>query len=162
MAIPVGSSASQQWVTRLKVEPGTGAVSGSINHPAALTANSEIPSQGDTNIVQAPVHTQGTSLSMECPYEEVFKEITKKLYGDEGLAEVIDGSGNIHQANIIYESDAFRGETAGGLPATGGLTLVAGPNGLPPGTIVLQRRLHQDEKGEMKKNEKVGLAVSYY
>jgi len=71
------------------------------------------------------------TIPMDCPYEEVFKEITKKLYGEEEVTE-----------EVIYDAgDAFR---------TDGLTVVAAaPNGLPPGAIVVQRRIHQDDKGQL-------------
>lgn len=72
-------------------------------------------------------------------------EITKKLYGDDqGFAELIDASGNIQQANIIYDTDAFRTDLGGQ-----GVTFLSAPNGtLPPGTIVLQRKICQDKDGK--------------
>ncbi len=73
-------------------------------------------------------------------------EITKKLYGDDqGFAELIDASGNIQQANIIYDTDAFRND----LGSQGVTFLASGPNGtLPPGTILLQRKICPDKDGE--------------
>lgn len=72
-------------------------------------------------------------------------EITKKLYGDDqGFAELIDASGNIQQANIIYDTEAVGSQ---------GVTFLAAPNGtLPPGTIVLQRKLCQDRDGVIMNN----------
>lgn len=145
LSIPAGStitSVPQQWVARLKMEHGTHNIS-------VANAMNSVPG---TTTVAAPGNVQGgatLSLSSMDSYEDVFKEITKKLYGDESLAEVIDGAGNISQpANIIYEGDGFRVDGSALTAGAGGMTLVTtGPNGLPPGTIVLQRRLHQDEKG---------------
>ena len=85
-------------------------------------------------------NTQQLSLtSMDC-YEDMFKEITKKLYGDDGLALISD-TGDPASGSIVYDTDGtFRTD------ATGALTLVT-TNGLPPGTIVVQRRL-PDDKGK--------------
>jgi len=94
--------------------------------------------------------TNTGTLSMDS-YEDVFKEITKKLYGEEGIptTEVtIDSSGVPTGQNIVYEAADFRAD-GGNLvqQPSAALTLVTAPNGLPPGTIFLQRRI-QDDKGK--------------
>jgi hypothetical protein len=85
-------------------------------------------------------NTQQLSLtSMDC-YEDMFKEITKKLYGDDGLALINDTGDASGAGNIVYETDGtYRADVGGGL------TLV-NANGHPTGTIVVQRRL-TDDKG---------------
>jgi hypothetical protein len=80
---------------------------------------------------------------------KLYSEITKKLYGDDqGFAELIDATGNVQQANIIYDADTFRTDLSSQL---GNVTFLAAPNGtaLPPGTIVLQRKLCQDKDGRL-------------
>lgn len=107
----------------------------------------------------------------------MFKEITKKLYGDDAtggvtIADVLDSSLMGNQSIVYDTSDLFRQDVitqgtnnAGALTQNnavntggGGLAIVAaqGSNGLPPGTILVQRRL-QDDKG----NEMINLMISY-
>lgn len=114
--------------------------------------------------------------TIDC-YEDVFKEITKKLYGDDAtggvtIADVLDSSLMGNQSIVYDTSDLFRQDVitqgtnnAGALTQNnavntggGGLAIVAaqGSNGLPPGTILVQRRL-QDDKG----NEMINLMISY-
>ena len=137
----VSVSSIPQWMARLKMESGVASTTASTN---AGIVNSSAP--GTTTVVTSGNVGGTLSLAqMDC-YEDMFKEITKKLYGEEGLSEVIDSSGVTH-SNVLYDPDAFRTDatlTTG--PGTG-LTLVTTGNGLPQGTIVVQRRV-QDDKGE--------------
>lgn len=129
----------------------------------------QAPATGTLQQQQQQHQQQQLLGTIDC-YEDVFKEITKKLYGDDAtggvtIADVLDSSLLGNQSIVYDTSDLFRQDVisqgtnnAGALAQTnavnsgggggGGLAIVAaqGSNGLPPGTILVQRRL-QDDKG---------------
>ena len=133
-------SSASEFMARLKMEPGLATTTATLQQQqtGASGAGGMIPAS-----TSGPGGGGGAGGSVDC-YEDMFKVITKKLYGEEGLPEAIDagavgvgvGVGGANQ--LVYDHDIFRSD---------GLTLVTTGNGLPPGTIVLQRRL-QDDKGQ--------------
>jgi len=127
--------------TRLKVEPG-----GVINTSPNLIQTSVMNNHVSNNVVvtSSAMGNNAQAINLDC-YEDMFKEITKKLYGTEdGLALMADATDPTATGSIIYDSDAFRTDPSGAI------TFV-NANGLPPGTIVIQRRI-QDDKGTLKWN----------
>lgn len=170
MTLP--ASSVPQWMARFKVEPGAfSAATGNTNISIGnlnVATTAAIQASGAMLAAPATVSSatlQGTPLlgPADC-YEDAFKEITKKLYGDDAaslaIAEVLDPSvisSVTAQQPILYETaDLFRHDvaSAGALASNtaGGLAIVAatpGGNGLPAGTILVQRRL-QDEKGKLQ------------
>lgn len=171
--LTIPASSVPQWMTRMNMKmDGTAAGSGVSTNAIIgnLNVTNSTALQGPGTMVavqgQAPATPtlQGTQVlgTIDC-YEDVFKEITKKLYGDESggvsIADVLDPnllSSMTAAQPIVYDAaDLFRQDvvtSTGTLSTnpTGGLAIVAaGPasNGLPAGTIVVQRRL-QDDKGK--------------
>lgn len=167
--LTIPASSVPQWMSRLKVDQGmalttTAPIAASnAGLLGNLTAASAIPGPASMVATTTPAAQglQNTQIyGMEC-YDDVYKEITKKLYGDDvnGVAlDILDPSilsSLTATQPIVYDpGDLFQQSltsTAALTQNTGGLAIVAAAptNGLPSGTFLVQRRL-QDEKGRLE------------
>lgn len=153
-------SSANEFMARFKMEPGivttsativsgvgtmpcsatttSGGGGGTTNHMIISNSNSLVSTSGN-QVTGIPSLSLGP---IDC-YEDMFKEITKKLYGEEGIPDVIDAGATtttVSNQSIVLDQDLFRTDGTG-------LTFVTTTaNGLPPGTIVLQKRV-TDDKG---------------
>jgi len=132
-------------MTRLKVEPGVNVSNSGLSLTSGGVNNNNNAAGTMVGTGGVNNNTQQLSLSsMDC-YEDMFKEITKKLYGDDGLALISDPGDPTGGGSLVYDPETFRTD------ASGALTLVTA-NGLP-GTLLVQRRI-QDDKGSLSIFEK--------
>jgi len=80
LTIPATSTTNAQWMSRLKVEPG---LMNSLTPNLIPTNAMNSHNVGNTVTVSSSnVGNNPPALTLDC-YEDMFKEITKKLYGTE-------------------------------------------------------------------------------